>query len=145
MRFVSHIHTYSLPAIYRLPIVNVYYYGCEEGPPLIFFNHMLSHKNDLVSRPYEIATIIISYVGLTNLASNFAKFWSMTYPFWTTLHKKTRSAQIKQQQQQNSKKDQEDSKRTARKSKNNNRTTFDRFSTKHQHCQLTWTTRGGQC
>ena len=35
--------------------------GDGEGPPRIFFNIMLSDTDDLVTRPYEIATIAISY------------------------------------------------------------------------------------
>ena len=32
-----------------------------ERPPHIIFNHMLSHTDDLTTRPYEIATITILY------------------------------------------------------------------------------------
>ena len=40
-------------------------YGGVEGPPH-FFNIMLTHTDDLVTRPYKLATITISYGGLTN-------------------------------------------------------------------------------
>ena len=39
-----------------------------EGTPHIFSNIMLSHTDDLVTAPYEIAPIAFSYRGLTNLS-----------------------------------------------------------------------------
>ena len=37
-------------------------YGGVEGPPHIFQHH----RDDLVIRPYEVATIAVSYGRLTN-------------------------------------------------------------------------------
>ena len=42
--------------------------GGVEGPPHIFFNILISHTNDLVTRPYGIRAVVISYVGL-NISS----------------------------------------------------------------------------
>ena len=39
-----------------------------EGPPHILSNIMLSHTDDLVTTPYEIAPIAFSYRGLINLS-----------------------------------------------------------------------------
>ena len=41
-------------------------YGGVEGPPHVFFNIMLSHTDDLVTRPYDKRAVAISYEWLTN-------------------------------------------------------------------------------
>ena len=41
-------------------------YGGVEGPPHMFFNIVLSHTDDLVTPPYDLAPVAISYDGLTN-------------------------------------------------------------------------------
>ena len=40
----------------------------RKRPPLYFFSIMLSHTNDLVTRPCDIRAVAISYVGL-NISS----------------------------------------------------------------------------